>query len=63
MSGRTSRYPGGAAAIDVSVRWRFRCCLFAMRHKRRKTRRVAHVPEQGLLAEGGVIVEVNDLRR
>ena len=31
MSGR---YRGGGAAIDVSVHWRFRCRLFAMRHKR-----------------------------
>ena len=32
------RYPGGAAAIAVSVHWRFRCRPFAMRHKRRRTR-------------------------
>src|ERR1700693_1395755 len=34
----SDRYPGGVAAIDVSVHWRFRCRLFAMRHKRRRTR-------------------------
>ena len=32
------RHRGGAAAIGVSVHWRFRRRLFAMRHKRRRTR-------------------------
>ena len=55
MSGR---YRGGAAAIGVSVHWRFRRRLFAMRRSRRKTRyHVAHSPEQAVLGEGGVVVE------
>ncbi len=38
LVGMSGRYRGGAAAIGVSVHWRFRRRLFAMRHERRRTR-------------------------